>query len=140
MEKILCSTQKPELVLINLYREQLYELANVRYSWPFTVCTLEKVQTLYYLLRVTNNLKGHSIAKNIMFNQSAEDNFAYLGLEEITEKAQMNLLDIHSIQSLKRHLLEQFKEKSLCYVEIQEQVCTHWQTEPTYIDKHLEWL
>jgi three-Cys-motif partner protein len=133
---ILCSSQEPELALIYLYREQLHEVANVRYSWPFRACTSEKVQTLYYLLHFTNNLKGYSIMKNIMFNQNAEGNFAYLGLEEITAKAQMRLFDIHSIQALMRYFLERFKEKSLRYEEIQEQVCTPWQTEPPYIDKH----
>jgi len=133
---ILDSSQKPEIALINLYREQLHEAANAGYSWPFRVCTSEKVQTLYYLLHVTNNFKGHSIMKNIMFNQSAEGNFAYLGPEEVIARTQMRLFDIHSIQDLKEYLLERFKEKILGYEEIQEQVCTPWYTEPPYIDKH----
>jgi len=133
---ILNSSQKPEFALINLYREQLHKVANVRYSWPFRVCTSEKVQTLYYLLHVTNNFKGHSVMKNVMFNQSAEGTFAYLGPEEITARTQMRLFDIHSIQDLKKYLLDRFKGKSLGYEEIQEQVCTPWYTEPPYIDKH----
>jgi spore photoproduct lyase len=134
--KILDSSQKPEFALINLYREQLHEDANVKYSWPFRVCTSEKVQTLYYLLHATNNLKGHSIMKNIMFNQSAEGNFAYLGPQDITARTQIRLFDIHSIEDLKKYLLERFKSRSLSYEEIQEQVCDPWHTEPPYIDKH----
>jgi len=130
------SSQKPELALINLYREQLHKVANVKYSWPFRVCTSEKVQTLYYLLHATNNFKGHSIMKNIMFNQSAEGNFAYLGPQDIPTKTQMRLFDIHSIGDLKKYLLERFKNNSLSYEEIQEQVCDPWYTEPPYIDKH----
>jgi len=130
------SVKKPEIALINLYREQLHDIANVKYSWPFRVCTSEKIQTLYYLLHVTNNFKGHSIMKNIMFNQSAEGNFAYLGPQDITARTQMRLFDIHSIQDLKKYLMERFKGKSLEYEEIQEQVCTPWYTEPPYIDKH----
>lgn len=135
-KNLLNSSQKPEIALINLYREQLHEAANVKYSWPFRVCTSDKVQTLYYLLHVTNNLKGHSIMKNIMFNQSAEGNFAYLGPQDITARTQMRLFDINSIQNLKNYLLERFKGKCLSYEEIQKQVCSPWNEEPPYTDPH----
>lgn len=133
---ILNSSEKPELALISLYREQLHEEAKVKYSCPFRVCTPDKIQTLYYLLHVTNNLKGHSIMKNVMFNQSSKGNFAYLGPEEITARAQTTLFDVHSIQDLKKYLMERFKGKSIGYKEIQEQVCTPWYAEPPYIEKH----
>lgn len=74
--------------------------------------------------------------KNIMFNQSAEGNFAYLGPQEVIAQTQMRLFDIHSIKDLKGYLIERFKGKSLSYEEIQEQVCVPWYTEPPYIDKH----
>lgn len=45
-KNILNSSKRPEIALIDLYREQLHEVANVEYSWPFRVCTSEKVQTL----------------------------------------------------------------------------------------------
>ncbi len=135
-QNILRTPQKPELALINLYREQLHEIANVKYSWAFRVCTSEKVQTLYYLLHATNNFKGHSIMKNIMFNQSAEGNFAYLGPQDISAKTQMRLFNIHTIEDLKKYLLERFKGESLSYEEIQERVCIPWYEEPPYIDKH----
>lgn len=135
-KNILNSSQKPEIDLINLYREQLHEVANAKYSWAFRVCTSEKVQTLYYLIHATNNFKGHSIMKNIMFNQSAEGNFAYLGPQDITARTQMRLFDTNNIQDLKDYLLERFKGKRFSYKEIQEQVCTPWNMEPPYIDKH----
>lgn len=135
-KNILKLPSKRELSLIDLYREQLHEVANVKYSWPFRVCTSEKVQTLYYLLHVTNNLKGHYIMKNVMCNQSAEGNFAYLGPDDIAARSQMRLFDVHNIQDLKEFLLERFEGKSLSYEEIQEEVCTPWYTEPPYIDKH----
>lgn len=135
-KSILNSSQKPEIALINLYRKQLHEVAGVKYSWPFKIRTSEKVQTLYYLLHATNNFKGHSIMKNIMFNQSAEGNFAYLGPQDISARSQIRLFEIHSIEDLKKYLLERFKNKSLSYEEIQEQVCEPWYTEPPYIDKH----
>ena len=135
-KEILSSSQKPEIALINLYRKQLHEISKVKYSWPFRVCTSEKVQTLYYLLHVTNNEKGHSIMKSIMYNQSAQRDFAYLGPEDIAARSQMRLFDIHSIGELKKYLLERFKAESLTYDDIQEKVCHPWYSEPPHIDKH----
>ena len=132
---ILNLSHKPQLA-IDLYREQLHEVAKVRYSSPFRVCTSEKVRTLYYLLHVTNSLKGHSVMKNIMFNQSAEGNFAYLGPEETPARTQMRLFDINSVPDLKKYLLERFEGNTLGYEEIQEHVCTPWYTEPPYVEKH----
>jgi len=124
-----------EISLINLYREQLHEAANVKYSWPFRVCTSEKVQTLYYLLHVTNNYKGHSIMKDIMFNQSALGSFAYLGPQDITARSQMKLFDINSTEDLKEYLSKRFRGRKIGYDKIQEEVCTPWHSEPPYIDK-----
>ncbi len=111
-----------EIALINLYREQLHEVAEVKYSWPFRVCTSEKVLTLYYLLHVTNNYKGHSIMKDIMFNQSALGSFEYLGPQDITARSQMRLFDINSTEELKKHLLERFSGRTITYDKIQEQI------------------
>jgi len=134
-KNIFSSLQKPEVALINLYREQLHEVAQVRYSWPFRVCTSEKVQTLYYLLHVTNNYKGHSIMKGIMFNQSVLGTFDYLGPKDITARFQMRLFDIHSIEELKGYLLNRFRGRKIEYDKIQEEVCMPWYSEPPYIDK-----
>lgn len=133
---ILKSAQKRELALMNLYREQLHDVARVKYGWSFRVCTSKKVQTVYYLLHVTNNFKGHSIMKNIMSNQSAEGNFAYLGPGEISARSQVKFFDINNIQDLKVYLLDRFKGKCLSYNKLQEVVCSPWYTEPPYIDKH----
>ncbi len=133
---ILASSQKPEVALINLYREQLHDAASVKYSWPFRVCTSEKVQTLYYLLHVTNNYKGHSIMKDIMFKQSAQGNFDYLGPQDIAARSQMKLFDINSIKDLRKLLLERFRCKKIGYDRIQEEVCMPWFSEPPYLDKH----
>ena len=128
--------QEREIALINLYREQLHEVANVKYSWPFRVCMSERMQTLYYLLHVTNNVKGHSIMKDIMFNQSVDGNFAYLGPKDIAARFQMKLFDINSIEDLKEYLLERFRGRKIGYDKIQEEVCVPWYSEPPYIDKH----
>ena len=121
---IQASSPKPEVALINLYREQLHEVAKVKYSWAFRVCTSEKVQTLYYLIHATNNFKGHSIMKNIMFNQSALGDFAYLGPQDVTARVQMKLFDINSVEELKKHLLERFESRTITYGGIQEEICT----------------
>ena len=125
-----------EIALINLYREQLHEVANVKYSWPFRVCTFERMQTLYYLLHVTNNVKGHSIMKDIMFNQSVDGNFAYLGPKDIAARFQMKLFDINSIEELKKLLLKRFKGRTIAYDRIQEEICIPWYSEPPYINTH----
>jgi len=135
-KRILSSSQKPEIALIDLYREQLHEVLGVKYSWPFRVCMSEKAQTLYYLLHVSNNYKGHSIMKSIMHEQSAQGDFAYLGPEDITARSQMRLFDIADIHQLKKYLLERFKGETLSYDDIQERACHPWYAEPPYIDKH----
>jgi spore photoproduct lyase len=135
-KSILSSSQKPEIALIDLYREQLHDLLKVKYSWPFRVCMSARVQTLYYLLHVTNNYKGHSIMKGIMYNQSAHGDFAYLGPEDVATRSQMRLFDINDIGELRKYLLEKFKDQSITYDDIQERVCETWYLEPPYIDKH----
>lgn len=135
-KSILPSSLKPEIALINLYRQQLHNKAKVKYSWAFRVCTSEKVQTLYYLVHATNNFKGHSIMKDIMFKQSAQGDFAYLGPEDITAKFQMKLFDINSIEELQKHLVSRFVGKTLSYEKIQEEICIPWNSEPPYVDTH----
>ena len=133
---ILKSSQKPEIALINLHREQLHEVAKVKYSWAFRVCTSEKVQTLYYLIHATNSFKGHSIMKEIMSNQSAQGNFAYLGPQDVTARFQMKLFDVNSIEELKKLLLERFSGRKITYDKIQEEICAPWYSEPPYINTH----
>lgn len=135
-KNVLESSQKPEIALINLYRQQLHEIAGVKYSWAFRVCTSEKIQTLYYLIHATNNFKGHSVMKEIMFKQSAQGDFAYLGPQDVTARIQMKLFDINSINELKKYLLTRFKGKSISYAKIQEEVCTPWYSEPPYVNTH----
>jgi len=125
-----------EKALIELYRKQLHEVGGVKYSLPFKVSESERLKTLYYLLHSTNNFKGHSIMKSIMFNQSVQGSFAYLGPNDISERSQTRLFDIHDIRQLKKYLLEKFKGETLTYEEIQEKVCEPWYSEPPYVDKH----
>ncbi len=114
----------------------MHNKAKVKFSWPFKVCSSERDQTLYYLLHVTNNIKGHLIMKGVMFNQNEEGNFAYLGPKEIIIKTQFKLFNVNNIQELKKYLLSRFKGNSLNFYEILKKVCIPWETEPPYIEKH----
>lgn len=125
-----------EKALIELYRKQLHDVAGVEYSWHFRICESEELRTLYYLIHASNNIKGHYIMKGIMFNQSALGSFAYLGPEDISERSQMRLFDVHDIGELKKYLLEKFKSENLTYTDVLEKVCHPWYSEPPFIKKH----
>lgn len=64
---------------MRLYEEQLREAANVEYVWPFEMKKEQTRQTNYYLVHATNHFDGFKIMKDIMFNEGADDKFAYLG-------------------------------------------------------------
>lgn len=125
-----------EKALIELYRKQLHKAADVKYSIQFRVCENTKLKTLYYLIHANNNFKGHSIMKNVMFNQSALGSFAYLGPKDTFKRTQMRLFDIDDIGQLKEYLLKKFKDETLTYDDIQERACHPWYDEPPYIDRH----
>ena len=129
--------EKREQPLINLYREQLHKAANVKFSSIFRVCSTEKRQTLYYLIHATNNLKGHNIMKNIMYNHDETHDFAYLGPNEIN-KYQIPLFNLDSdiISQSKDYLLKKFTKQSLSFDKIMEDVCSPWQEEPPFIEKN----
>ena len=120
------SPQEPELDLIYLYREQLHEVANVKYSQPFKVCSSEKIQILYYLLHVTNNFLGHSIMKDIMFNQSTEGNFAYLGPEEIPARTQIRVFNVNNIRELQEYPLARLIHKLRLKNEFDLRIKGNW--------------
>ena len=134
--KSLIQVPNREKALIELYRKQLHEMGRVEYGWSFRVCESNRLRTLYYLIHATNNFKGHSIMKGIMYNQSAQRDFAYLGPEDISARSQMTLFNVNDIGELKKYLLEKFNAGTLTYEDVQEKVCHPWYSEPPYIDKH----
>ncbi len=135
-KEVLRTEDNQDLELRDLYRKNLHEIAGLKYSWSFRVCTPEKLLTLYYLIHATNNFKGHSIMKQVMHKQSAVGNFAYLGPEDVSERSQIKLFDINNIEDLKKYLLNRFKGNVKTYDGIQEEVCKPWNEEPPYVDKH----
>ena len=90
------------------------------------------------MVHATNNFKGHSIMKGIMFNQSAAGSFAYLGPGDVSERSQMRLFDIDDIGQLKEYLLQKFAGQTLTYDQVQESACRPWYAEPPYIDRHFK--
>jgi len=125
-----------EHALRELYIRQLHEGANVDYTWPFRMCTTEKVQTLYYLIHATNNFKGHTIMKSNMYNLTAKGNFAYLGPKDYVTRQQMTIFDPDDIDALKDFLLSRFKGKVLTYEQVQMEACKPYYNEPPHVDKH----
>ena len=132
------NSAKPEIELVNFYREQLHNLAKAKYSLAFRVCMPEITQTVYYLIHATNNFKGHNIMKSIMFHQSADGNFAYLGPNDLAEKTQVKLFNINKIGELKQYLMKRFAGQTLNFSKLHETTCEPWNTEPPFIDKHYQ--
>lgn len=126
----------PEKRVIELYRAQLHEAAGAKYGWHFRVCETDRLRTLHHLVHATNNFTGHKIMKDIMFEQSAQGSFAYLGPQDVTLRYQARLFDIHDIEELKQLLLDRLAGRTLSYDEIEKEMCTPWYSEPPYIDTH----
>ena len=122
--------------LTELYRKQLHQDAEVKYSLQFRVSESERLKTLYYLVHATNNLKGHNIMKGIMFNQSVHGSFAYLGPNDLSERSQIRLFNVNDTDELKVYLVERFKGETLTFDEILEKICIPWYDEPPYIERH----
>jgi len=125
-----------ELALMELYRQQLHEVCGVEYSFAFRVSESNKLRTLYYLIHATNNFTGHKIMKQIMFSESPDGSFAYLGPEDVSRRYQGRLFDIHDIEQLKDVLLDKLAGQTIEYDEIEEAMCVPWHSEPPYVDKH----
>jgi spore photoproduct lyase len=85
--------QKRDQALKDLYIKCLLEDAKVRYAWAFRVCMDEKYQTLHYLIHATNHFDGLKIMKDIMYQQGASGEFAYLGPREAQYRGQLILFN-----------------------------------------------
>jgi len=125
-----------EHALRELYIKQLHDEVKVEYTYPFRICMSEKVQTLYFLIHATNNFKGHSIMKSIMYNLSAKGNFAYLGPKDRSTKQQLSLFNPDDISELQSFLINKFKNQTLTFQQIQIESCKPYYEEPPHIEKH----
>ena len=125
-----------ELALMELYRQQLHEECGVEYTFSFRVSESDRLRTLYYLIHATNNFTGHKIMKQIMFNESPDGSFAYLGPKDVSQRYQGTLFDVHDIEQLKDVLLERLAGQTIAYDGIEKAMCVPWHSEPPYVDKH----
>lgn len=103
-----------EQALLRLYRDQLHESANVKYTLPFKVTADERLQTTYYLIHATNHPMGCELMKEIMYKAGTEGRFGYFG----PAKGQLTLTQISGIPKLKEFLLNRFEGRTLSYRDI----------------------
>lgn len=108
------SNLNKETALLKLYRKQLHENACVNFTYPFKVNADKRLQTTYYLIHATNNLKGCEIMKNIMYNAGTIGRFAYLGPAE----GQMALTNFFNLSEFKKYLLKMFNGQTLSFEDI----------------------
>lgn len=107
------SPYERERGLVNLYRKQLHEEAEVQYTMPFMVRMPEKRQTAYYLIHATNKFDGFKIMKEIMSKKSSGEVFGYLG----PENGQTSLGNF-DLTPLRDYLLKACSGQDLAFDEI----------------------
>ncbi len=108
-----CTSVKKEQTIIGLYRDQLKKASS--FVMPFRVCYPDRKRTIYYLIHLTNNLKGASIMKSCV----AETNnglLSYLG----KQKDQSTFFETSGYieEDLNTLLLKQFSSKKMTFNEI----------------------
>lgn len=116
--------EKQEEEILKLYVSRLKSIADVEYVFPFQMKHPDKDVTLYYLIHATNHFKGFKIMKDVMFNEGADDNFAYLGSDHYGyEDEQTNLFEATSsedlrVKELKQRLLDAYDETTTTYRDV----------------------
>jgi three-Cys-motif partner protein len=103
-----------ESAILRLYIEQLHEHTGVHFTFPYKVNADEKLQTTYYLIHATNNLKGCEVMKEIMYNTGTRGRFGYLGPAE----GQMALVNFYDLSEFKNYIMEKFCEKTVSFENI----------------------
>lgn len=108
------SQLKKEQAILKLYRNQLYDIANVKFTFPFKVNADNKLQTTYYLIHCTNHPKGCELMKAIMYNSGTRGRFGYFGPAE----GQLSLEYYTGVERLKEYLLTTFNKRKLNFNEL----------------------
>jgi len=106
-----------EQAIIGLYRDQLKKVS--KFVMPFRVCYPDRNRTIYYLVHLTNNLKGATIMKSCVAKTN-DGMLSYLG----KLKDQTTLFDTANYKEadLRALLLEQFSQRSLTFNEVVAQL------------------
>ncbi|WP_436343761.1 three-Cys-motif partner protein TcmP [Natronorubrum sp. FCH18a] len=116
--------EKQEEEILKLYVSQLKEEAGVKYVFPFQMKHPDKNVTVYYLIHATNHFKGFKAMKDVMFNEGADDNFAYLGSDHYGyEDEQTNLFEVTAsedlrIKELRERLLSRYNGDTVSFNDI----------------------
>lgn len=97
-----------EKSILDYFKFQLRNEANVKYTMPFMVKMPDKDQTVYYLIHATNSFDGFKIMKDIMSSRSSGEVFGYLG-----PKDGQTSLGNFSLDQLKNYLLHTYKGKRI---------------------------
>lgn len=122
------STLKKDQALLRFYREQLHDIANVRYTFPFQVKDDKSLQTIYYLVHCTNHPKGCELMKAIMYKAGTPGRFGYLGPAD----GQLSLEIYFSVDKLADFLKKRFEGEILSFKEIRHKTLM----ETSFITKH----
>lgn len=116
--------EKQEEEILKLYVSRLEEVADVEYVFPFQMKHPAKDVTLYYLIHATNHFKGFRAMKDVMFNEGADDNFAYLGSDhygyddEQTTLFEATASEDMRIKELRDRLMDAYNEKTVSFEQI----------------------
>jgi len=116
--------EKQEEEILKLYVSRLEEVADVEYVFPFQMKHPDKDVTLYYLIHATNHFKGFRAMKDVMFNEGANDNFAYLGSDhygyddEQTTLFEATASEDMRIKELRDRLMDAYNEKTVSFEQI----------------------
>jgi three-Cys-motif partner protein len=115
---------RKEEEILQLYVSQLEDEADVKHVFPFKMMHSEKRSTAYYLIHATNHFKGLKVMKDVMFNEGAEGNFAYLGQDHHGfEEKQMDLFEStetkdNRVADLENHFLDTFEGERASFWDI----------------------
>lgn len=123
-----CSPHKKERAIIGLYRDQLKKASN--YVMPFKVCYPDRNRTIYYLVHLTNNLKGASIMKSCVA-ETNNGQLSYLG----KQKDQSTFFETSSYkeEDLRRLLIDMLSLKDMTFNKILSQLIDSTQ----YLEKDI---
>jgi len=102
-----------ESKLIDLYRDNLKNIYN--YVLPYRFLYPDKDRTIYYLIHMTNHIKGVSIMKSC-FAEINEGEVTYLG----KSKDQLSIMNVNKVKTegIKIYLLDNYKNKEITFNDI----------------------
>jgi three-Cys-motif partner protein len=132
--------EEQEEEILKLYVTRLQEVADVDYVFPFQMKHPDKDVILYYLIHATNHFKGLKVMKDVMFNEGANDLFAFLGADHYGyEEDQTTLFESTAtedtrVSELQDRLLTRYEDSTVLYQNILKFTYLH----TDLIEKHCD--